>query len=158
MNPVRVDLDQDLVAKIKGLTVTYGVEPQPGLLIPIPNRFPENIYMVDITTSEFTSLCPLHTAQPDYATIGIEYTPGESLVELKSLKLYLVSYRQCPVFHEEICNLILNDLVEAIEPLEMHIKGIFTTRGGLDTTVHSHYTRPLSPEEIEAYKRQVDVG
>lgn len=142
----RTDLDQELVDQIKGLTLEYTDVPQPELLIPIPNRHPDVDYTVHVGSSEFTSLCPLHMAQPDFASIEIFYTPKQTLVELKSLKLYLVSFRQCPVFHEEIPAMILNSLVELLNPSYIVVTGDFTVRGGLHTVVTAHH---IEEEEVD---------
>jgi len=114
-------------------------EPQPDLLIQIPNQHQEVDYSVSIEAPEFTSLCPLNLSQPDFATISIEYDPREWLVELKSLKFYLTSFRQCPVFHEEVPSIILKALVSLLEPRYLTVTGKFTTRGGIDTSVTANY-------------------
>jgi len=134
-----IDLDERLVDTIKGLSVSFKDEPQPELLVRIPNRHPDIEYSVRIVTKEFTSLCPLNLAQPDYARIKIRYTPKEWCVELKSLKFYLVSFRQVAVFHEEVPTLILEALVKLLEPETLEVTGRFTTRGGLDTLVAAEY-------------------
>ncbi len=104
----------------------------------IPNPHPEREYTVNVSTSEFTTLCPM-TGQPDFATITIVYVPGEKLVELKSLKLYFWSYRDQAGFHEDVTNRILDDLVAACLPRSMTIEGKFNIRGGLKTTVRASY-------------------
>jgi len=87
-----------------------------------------------MTAPEFTCLCP-RTGQPDFATIEIDYVPGARLVELKSLKQYLWSWRDEGVFHEAIVNRILDDLAVALEPTWMRVTGTFAVRGGITTTV-----------------------
>lgn len=104
----------------------------------IPNPHPDRDYMVEIESPEFTALCPV-TGQPDFATITIRYIPGPSIVELKSLKLYLWSFRDEGHFHEDVTNLILNDLVKALEPRYMQVVGKFNVRGGIYTTVTAEY-------------------
>ncbi len=136
-------LDKELIKRVKGLRLSMRDKPQPELLIRIPNTNQEVDYEVHIETKEFTSLCPLSLSQPDYATIVVDYTPGYFLVELKSLKFYLVSYRMSPVFHEMVPTQILVDLVDLLSPKEMTVKGIFTTRGGIDTTVRAYYSREV---------------
>ena len=86
-------------------------------------------------------LCPL-TAQPDFATIKITYVPGPRLVELKSLKLYLWSYRNEGAFHEDVTNRILNDFVAAAQPRRLSVVSEFLPRGGITTVVRVHYTAP----------------
>ena len=130
-----VNLDKEVVEEIKNLKMVFGDTPQPELLIRMPNQETSLVYEVDIITNEFTSLCPLNLAQPDYATISISYLPDQWCVELKSLKFYLVSFRQVPVFHEQVPNKILHSLWSLLEPHWIKVEGQFTTRGGLLTTV-----------------------
>lgn len=104
----------------------------------VPNPHPERDYKVDIECPEFTALCP-KTGQPDFATIYIQYIPGPYIVELKSLKLYLWSFRDEGHFHEDVTNLILNDLVRVLHPRYMKVIGKFNVRGGIYTTVTAEY-------------------
>ena len=99
-----------------------------------PNPFPERDYTIDMECPEFTCLCP-KTGQPDFATLYISYIPEKLCIELKSLKLYLVSYRNEGGFHEKLTNIILDDLVSACQPRVMKIVGDFNVRGGIHTTV-----------------------
>ncbi len=99
-----------------------------------PNPHPDNDYVVTITSPEFTCLCPL-TGQPDFATINVEYAPGERCVELKAFKLYLWSFRDEGAFHEAVTNRILEDLVRTTSPREMVVEGDFWVRGGIATKV-----------------------
>lgn len=130
-----INLDQELVSKIKNLKMEFKDEPQPELLIKIPNADKDVEYSVEVSTSEFTSLCPLNTSQPDYATISVRYIPEEWCVELKSLKFYLVSFRNVPVFHEQVPAVILKALVGLLKPKELVVEGQFTVRGGIYTKV-----------------------
>jgi 7-cyano-7-deazaguanine reductase len=134
-----INLDKELVSRIKGLKLEFKEVPQPELLIRIPNRNPDVNYEAEVVTHEFTSLCPLNLSQPDYATISVKYRPGKWLVELKSLKFFLVSFRMVPIFHEEVPAEILKSLVELLEPKEMEVVGYFSTRGGIETTVKATY-------------------
>jgi len=95
-------------------------------------------YEVRIECPEFTCLCPI-TGQPDFATIRIRYVPDARLIELKSLKLYLWSYRDEGAFHEAVTNKILDDLVSALQPRRMTVEGDFAVRGGLHTVVVASY-------------------
>lgn len=104
----------------------------------VPNPHPYRDFEVHITCPEFTTLCP-KTGQPDFATIVIKYVPGPYIVELKSLKLYLWSYRDEGHFHEDVTNLILNDLVKALQPRRMEVVGKFNVRGGISTDVVVRY-------------------
>jgi 7-cyano-7-deazaguanine reductase len=104
----------------------------------IPNPYPDRDYEIELTCPEFTTLCP-RTGQPDFATLTITYVPGPRCVELKSLKLYLWSYRDEGHFHEDVTNRILDDLVAALAPRRMTIVGAFNVRGGIRTIVRASY-------------------
>ncbi len=99
-----------------------------------PNPKPERDYEIQFDAPEFTCLCP-KTGQPDFATLRIAYVPDQSCVELKSLKLYLWSYRNEGAFHEAVTNRILDDLVAATSPRSMTIEAEFYVRGGISTTI-----------------------
>lgn len=99
-----------------------------------PNPRPGRDYEISFDCPEFTCLCP-RTGQPDFANIGIVYTPDALCIELKSLKLYLWSFRDEGAFHEEVTNRILDDLVEACRPRKMKVVGDFRVRGGIHTVV-----------------------
>lgn len=99
-----------------------------------PNPAPERDYTIRIRVPEFTCLCP-KTGQPDFATLQLEYVPHDRCVELKSLKLYVWSFRDEGAFHEAVTNRILADLVEACEPRFMRLTAEFNVRGGVYTTV-----------------------
>ena len=102
------------------------------------NPNPERDYEIRIEAPEFTCLCPM-TGQPDFATIRITYLPAKLCVELKSLKLYLWSYRDEGAFHEAVTNRILDDLVAAVKPRKAVITATFNVRGGITTTVEATY-------------------
>ena len=106
-----------------------------------PNPEPGRDYIIEIETPEFTCLCP-KTGQPDFATLTIEYVPDRLCVELKSLKLYVWSYRNEGHFHEQVTNTILNDLVAAVQPRWMQVRAAFYVRGGIYTTVTAEHRRP----------------
>ncbi len=99
-----------------------------------PNPNPERDYEIQIEAPEFTCLCPM-TGQPDFATFHISYVPDERCIELKSLKLYLWSYRNEGAYHEAVTNKVLDDLVAACNPRSMTVKAVFNVRGGIETTV-----------------------
>ena len=105
-----------------------------------PNPNPERDYQIRFDCPEFTCLCPM-TGQPDFATIRISYTPDGRCVELKSLKLYLWSFRNEGVFHEAVTNQILDDLVAAMKPRKLVVEGDFYVRGGIRTVVETTYTQ-----------------
>ena len=104
----------------------------------VPNHHPDLHYEVEMVCPEFTCVCPM-TGQPDFATFTITYVPGPKIVELKSLKLYLWSFRDEGHFHEDVTNRILNDLVEALNPNEITITGDFGVRGGIKTVVTARH-------------------
>ena len=105
------------------------------------NSHPDRDYEVEMECPEFTCLCP-KTGQPDFAEIEIRYIPNKLCVELKSLKLYLWSYRNEGAFHEKVINNILDDLVEVSSPRWMEVIGAFNVRGGIHTTVSASYEAP----------------
>ena len=104
----------------------------------VPNPHPDRDYEVAMTVPEFTCLCPM-TGQPDFATIRIRYGPDAKCVELKSLKLYLWSYREEGAFHEAVTNTILDDFVAAARPRGVEVIGDFKIRGGIKTDVRVSY-------------------
>jgi 7-cyano-7-deazaguanine reductase len=106
-----------------------------------PNPRPERDYEIAIDCPEFTSMCP-KTGLPDFGTIRIRYTPGDACVELKSLKYYLLQFRNQGIFYEAATNRILDDLVAACRPRRMTVVGDFTARGGISTTVTAEYVAP----------------
>jgi 7-cyano-7-deazaguanine reductase len=106
-----------------------------------PNQHPGRQYTVTLVCPEFTCICPI-TGQPDFATITIRYIPDQRILESKSLKLYLWSYRQEGTFHEHVTNQILDDLVEALNPTYCHVTGAFNVRGGISITVDAEYEKP----------------
>ena len=99
-----------------------------------PNPFPGRNYNIDMECPEFTCLCP-KTGQPDFGILDISYIPDKLCIELKSLKIYLTSYRNEGGFHEKVVNIILDDLVSVCKPKKMKIVGDFNVRGGIHTTV-----------------------
>lgn len=102
----------------------------PEVLESFQNRFPEHEYTVDLICPEFTALCP-KTGQPDFGEITIKYIPKERLVESKSLKLYLFSFRNHGSFHEDVINIIGRDLVQLLDPVYLEVHGDFKPRGGI---------------------------
>ena len=103
-----------------------------------PNRHPSRDYKVTLMTDEFTCVCPA-TGQPDFAHLTIRYIPEDRIVESKSLKLYLWSFRNQGVFHEHVTNVILDDLVAALKPRWCEVIADFTVRGGISITVQAEY-------------------
>ena len=107
----------------------------------VPNRHPDRDYEVSLEIPEFTCLCP-KTGQPDFATIRVEYVPDALCVELKSLKLYLWSYRNEGAFHEAVTNQISDDLVAAVAPRSITVTGKFWVRGGITTSDVVTHAKP----------------
>ena len=108
----------------------YPQDYAPEVLETFVNKHPDNDYFVKFNCPEFTSLCPI-TGQPDFATITISYVPGERMVESKSLKLYLFSFRNHGDFHEDCVNVIMKDLIKLMDPKYIEVWGKFTPRGGI---------------------------
>lgn len=119
----------------------YDMDYNPGLLEKIPNAHPENDYFIKFNCPEFTSLCP-KTGQPDFATIYISYIPDRYIVESKSLKLYLFSYRNHGDFHEDCVNMIMKDLIKLLIPRYIEVWGKFLPRGGLSIDPYCNYGIP----------------
>ena len=112
----------------------------PKLLETFDNQYPGRDYVVEIVCPEFTSVCP-KTGLPDFGEIRITYVPDARCVELKSLKYYLVEFRNRGIFYEHVTNQILDDLVAAIRPRRMTVVGDFSVRGGIKTVVTAEYRR-----------------
>jgi 7-cyano-7-deazaguanine reductase len=104
----------------------------------VPNPKPERDYVISLECPEFTCVCP-RTGQPDFATIRVEYVPDQTILELKSIKLYLWSYRDEGTFHEAVTNRILDDFVAACAPRRMKVVGDFLVRGGIHTVVTAEH-------------------
>ncbi len=106
-----------------------------------PNSHPRRDYEIEITCPEFTSVCP-RTGQPDFGTLVIRYVPDRRCLELKSLKLYLLAFRNEGIFYEHVTNRILDELVAATRPRRMSVEGRFNVRGGISTVVRAEYVAP----------------
>lgn len=126
---------------LKAGTTAYAADPAETRLEHFPNRYPHRDYMVEFDCPEFTSLCPV-TGQPDFARIKIFYIPDELCLESKSLKLYLFAFRNVGMFHEEITNRILDDVVAACRPRWARVRGVMNPRGGISIDVKAEYCRP----------------
>ncbi|MDR3194820.1 MAG: preQ(1) synthase [Tannerella sp.] len=124
----------------------------PQLLETFVNRHPEYDYWVRLHCPEFTSLCPV-TGQPDFATLRIDYVPDVRMVESKSLKLYLFSFRNHGAFHEDCVNLIMKDLIRLMEPKYIEVTGFFTPRGGIRILPYCNCGRPGTKYESWAEQR-----
>ena len=109
-----------------------------------PNQHPDRRYTVTLVCPEFTCVCPL-TGQPDFGTITIQYVPDQKILESKSLKLYLWSFREEGTFQEHLTNQILDDVVAVLAPWQCHVTGQFAARGGISITVDATYEKPGQP-------------
>ena len=134
-------MQDKLLKKIQSLNLVYSDRPQPELLVAMPNPSAEQEYEVQVVSPEFTALCPVNTAQPDFATVTIKYVPDKYIVEFKSLKLYLTSYRTVAIFYEASTNRILKDLVKAIKPRSMEVITDWNVRGGISTRITCSYDK-----------------
>jgi len=131
----------EIKKKVKNLKLKYKAYPQKELLIAMPNPYPDREYEEEMVTSELTCLCPLNPGQPDYATLTIKYVPDKQIIELKSLKFYLASYRMVEIFYEEATNRILENLASAVKPKRMEILAEWNIRGGIGTKVKVSYNK-----------------
>ncbi len=132
--------------------VSYPTNYDAGILESFPNKHPDRDYFVKFNCPEFTSLCPI-TGQPDFANIIISYVPDARLVESKSLKLYLFSFRNHGGFHEDCVNIIMNDLVTLLDPKYIEVWGKFLPRGGLSIDPYVNYGKPGTPWKDIAFNR-----
>ncbi|MCH5285378.1 MAG: NADPH-dependent 7-cyano-7-deazaguanine reductase QueF [Akkermansiaceae bacterium] len=129
-------MNQDLT--LLGKHSAFFTSPDEAKLEAFPNRSPQRPYIVELDTHEFSSLCPV-TGQPDSCHLTITYSPADKVLETKSLKYYLVSFRNFPAFNEQVVNRILDDLVAAVQPRWMKVEGRFGARGGIRlTTIAEH--------------------
>lgn len=133
----------------------YQYNYNPSVLETFINKHQDNDYMVTFTCPEFTSLCP-KTGQPDFAEIIINYIPDKTMVESKSLKLYLFSFRNHGDFHEDCTNIIMKDLIKLMDPKYIEVKGNFLPRGGISILPFANYAKPGSGYECMVTKRQFD--
>ena len=124
---------------LKGLSLLGSEKNEPSKnLETFPNKHPDRDYVVTLETDEFTCICP-KTGQPDFATITINYIPDKKIVETKSLKLYFWSYRNEGTFQEHVANVILDDLVDALDPRWCEVVADFSARGGIGITVKAEH-------------------
>ena len=137
-----------------GKKTEYRQDYAPEVLETFANRHPDNDYWVRVNCPEFTTLCPI-TGQPDFAEIRISYIPDKRMVESKSLKLYLFSFRNHGDFHEDCVNVIMKDLIKLMDPKYIEVTGFFTPRGGISIYPYANYGRKGSEwEELAKYRMQ----
>lgn len=138
--------------KSLGKETVYSQDYAPQVLESFENMHPENDYWVRFNCPEFTTLCPI-TGQPDFAEIRICYLPDQRMVESKSLKLYLFSFRNHGDFHEDCVNKIMKDLIKLMDPKYIEVTGFFTPRGGISIYPYANYGRPGTKyEEMANYR------
>ncbi len=130
----------------------YPSDYAPQMLETFVNKHPDRDYFVKFNCPEFTSLCPI-TGQPDFATIYISYVPDKIMVESKSLKLYLFSFRNHGDFHEDCVNIIMNDLIDLMHPRYIEVWGKFLPRGGISIDPYCNYGMPNTKWEQVAWER-----
>lgn len=135
-----------------GAKTEYKQDYAPEILETFVNKHPDNDYWVRFNCSEFTSLCPI-TGQPDFATILIDYVPDLRMVESKSLKLYLFSFRNHGAFHEDCINIIMKDLIRLMAPKYIEVTGLFTPRGGISIYPFANYGLQGTAFEVLAKDR-----
>lgn len=127
----------------------YATDYSPDLLETFVNKHPENEYLVTLHCPEFTSLCP-KTGQPDFGTIVISYIPRVQMVESKSLKLYLFSFRNHGDFHEDCVNIIMKDLIRLLDPKYIEVRGDFNPRGGISILPFANYGDAAHQDMVKA--------
>ena len=155
--------------EIEGITLLgnqgtkYATDYDPSVLETFENKHPDRDYMVTFRCPEFTTLCPI-TGQPDFATLYINYVPNVRMVESKALKLYLFSFRNHGDFHEDVCNIIVNDLVKLMEPKYIEVRGMFYPRGGISIYPFVNWAHPdfgyqeIARERMFAQLSDLDKG
>ena len=135
-----------------GRKTAYSQDYDPGVLETFENKHPDNDYWVRFNCPEFTTLCPI-TGQPDFGEIRISYIPDARMVESKSLKLYLFSFRNHGDFHEDVVNVIMKDLIRLMDPKYIEVTGTFVPRGGISIWPYANYGRPGTKYETLAQER-----
>ncbi|WP_100399710.1 preQ(1) synthase [Bacillus sp. FJAT-44742] len=148
----RKETDLTEVTHLGSQNTAYQFDYDPSVLETFDNHHPKRDYFVKFNCPEFTTLCP-KTGQPDFATVYISYIPDIKMVESKSLKLYLFSFRNHGDFHEDAMNIILNDLVDLMDPRYIEVWGKFTPRGGISIDPYVNYGKPGTKyEEMAEYR------
>jgi 7-cyano-7-deazaguanine reductase len=141
-----------MISLLGDQNVKYEFSYKPELLETFVNKHQDNDYFVKFNCPEFTSLCPI-TGQPDFATIYISYVPDIRMVESKSLKLYLFSFRNHGAFHEDCINIIMEDLIRLLDPKYIEVWGKFTPRGGISIDPYANYGKGGTSWKETAMKR-----
>ena len=158
MSTTRTTQQLEGVTLLGNQNTKYEFGYNPDVLETFENKHPENQYMVTFTCPEFTSLCP-KTSQPDFATIYISYIPRNKMVESKSLKLYLFSFRNHGDFHEDCVNIIMKDLVKLMDPIYLEVWGKFVPRGGISILPFANYVSDDASEQLKTkcFERKFEI-
>ena len=146
------ETSKDTITLLGKKNVKYGYDYVPEILETFDNKHPDRDYWVKFNCPEFTSLCPI-TGQPDFATLYISYVPEQKMVESKSLKLYLVSFRNHGAFHEDVVNIIMKDLIALMDPRYIEVWGKFLPRGGISIDPYTNYGKKGTKYETLAWER-----
>lgn len=149
---VRSKRELENLSSLGNQDTKYDYEYNPEVLETFVNKHQENDYFVKFNCPEFTSICP-KTGQPDFATVYISYVPDKLMVESKSLKLYLFSFRNHGDFHEDCMNIIMKDLIKLLDPKYIEVWGKFTPRGGISIDPYCNYGKKGTRWETVAEKR-----
>lgn len=149
---MRNDNELSSITLLGNQKTEYRSDYAPEILEAFDNKHQDNDYFVKFTCPEFTSLCP-KTGQPDFGNITIRYIPDVKMVESKSLKLYLFSFRNHGDFHEDCVNIIMKDLIQLMNPKYIEVVGEFTPRGGIAIIPFANYGRPDTKFEQMAQQR-----
>lgn len=151
---MRTDKELEGVNLLGNQNVKYPTDYDAGLLETFENKHPENEYVVTFDCPEFTTLCP-KTGQPDFGHIYISYIPRERMVESKSLKLYLFSFRNHGDFHEDCVNIIMKDLASLMDPKYIEVRGVFMPRGGISIYPFANMGDAEHQELVKARRLQI---
>ncbi|MDO5558238.1 MAG: preQ(1) synthase [Oscillospiraceae bacterium] len=149
---MRNESEMNDVSLLGNKKIEYPDDYAPDILETFINKHQDNDYFVKFNCPEFTSLCPI-TGQPDFACIYISYIPQVKMVESKSLKLYLFSFRNHGDFHEDCVNIIMKDLIKVMDPKYIEVWGKFTPRGGISIDPYCNYGKPGTKWETFAFSR-----
>lgn len=148
----KIDRKKDHLTLLAPKPRAFSQDYDPSVLEAFENKHRDGDYWVKFLCPEFTSLCPI-TGQPDFAEIQISYIPDVKMVESKSLKIYLFSFRNHGAFHEDCVNIIMKDLIELMDPKYIEVRGLFTPRGGIAIHPYTNYGRPGTKYETLALDR-----
>ncbi len=146
------DKQQESLTLLGQKGTVYSDQYDPSVLETFRNKHPDHDYFVKFNCPEFTTLCPI-TGQPDFGSVTISYVPDDRMVESKSLKLYLFSFRNHGDFHEDCINIIMEDLKKLMDPKYIEVWGRFNPRGGISIDPYCNYGRPGTPWEQVAWQR-----